>query len=303
MSPAGLEPNQYYRRTSGLLSNAIHSKRVLTVGCGAGSYMLLKLARSGPAEMGLVDFDTVEVANLSRTAYEVDDVGRLKVEALADHIRQANPFVAVRTLAADICHLSETEQEGLAAGVDLLIAGTDHFPAQALINQWSQRWLIPAVFVGVHQGARGGRVVWSLPGQTPCYRCVAWQRYEEFAQGGLARTDLPGAHGLLVDVQFIDTLALKVSLAILERGQESAAGTFFGQMGQRNEIIVRTSPDYSYGAALWDAILGDLPTQPKDFAREIQEQALFALDTVWLASEYLPGCPDCGGGSTRREAA
>jgi hypothetical protein len=61
----------------------------------------------------------------------------------------------------------------------------------------------------------------------------------------------------------------------------------------RNEIIVRTTPDYEYGGILWDAILSDLPTEPKPFAQELQQEAFFAMDTLWLKTEYLAGCPDC----------
>jgi hypothetical protein len=61
----------------------------------------------------------------------------------------------------------------------------------------------------------------------------------------------------------------------------------------RNEIIVRTTPDYEYGGILWDAILSDLPTEPKPFARELQQEAFFAMDTLWLKTEHLTGCPDC----------
>ncbi|HEX8597031.1 MAG TPA: ThiF family adenylyltransferase [Chloroflexia bacterium] len=315
----------YFSRMEGLLSQAFHSKVALCVGSGAGSYMEEKLARLGPARMRLVDFDRVELPNLGRTAYTVSDLGDLKVDALARKIREANPFVQVKTLSVDICALSEAEQAALFQGVDLVIAGTDHFPAQALINRWSQKLSIPAVFIGIHEGARGGRVIWSLPDWTPCYRCVARDRYEHFEQAGIDATDLPGARGLLPDIQFIDMIALKLCVALLERGQDSAMGRFFDRLlpvfrpssqaeansnatpiGEeaivnaleerrpRSEIIVRTSPDYDFGNLLWNAILSDLPTEPKAYASELKEEALFALDTVWLRTRRNSDCPDCG---------
>ena len=295
MRKSFIDPRDYYSRLQGLVSPALHTKRVLAAGCGAGSYMLEKLARVGLGEVRLADFDRVHPANLCRTTYDVDDIGDLKVAALARHIESANPFVRVESFPVDICSLTADVQRDLLEDVDLVIAGTDHFPAQALINKWSQQWSIPAVFVGIHEKAQGGRIIWTLPGQTPCYRCLAWQRYEHFASGGPAATDLSMMHGVLVDIQFIDMVALKVCLAILERGQDSAMGLFFERMNYRNEIIVRTSPEYAYGAVLWQAILGDLPKEPKPYAREIEEQALFAMDTVWLKTEYFPECPDCRG--------
>lgn len=293
----------YYDRVRDIVSPAFHQRRVLVMGVGGGSYFAVKLARLGPAELRLADFDHVEWSNLCRTAYEVDDMGAPKVEALARLIGRANPFVATACWPVDVCALTEEESAALLEGIDLIVAGTDSFSAQARANTLSLHHDIPAVFIGVHAGAHGGRVIWSIPGETACYRCIAPERYDDFARDGERATDLPAAAGALVDVQLIDMVALKVSLAILERGQESALGRFWEQLGRRNEVIIRTSPDYAYGSLLWDAILADLPTTPKPFARELQEQVLFAVDTVWFSHEPNPACPECGGATGRSKGS
>ncbi len=285
---------EYYCRHDGLVSPQFRNTRILAVGCGAGSYMIEKLARIGPAEIRLVDNDRVDPANLSRTAYDVADIDELKVTALQRHIQDASPFVKVVPFPDDICRIDAKTQVALLDDVDLIIAGTDHFPAQALLNQWSQARRIPAVFIGVHAGAQGGRIIWSLPDVTPCYRCVATDRYWEFEQGGMPATDLPGARGLLCDVQFIDMVALKVVLALLEREETTPLGRFFTAMGGRNEIIIRTTPDYAYGTLLWDAVLSDLPVY-HPYAQELKDQVLCAMDTLWLTTSFVPDCPDCGG--------
>lgn len=297
-SPVGLgRPEEYYSRLAGLVSHDFHGRTIAVVGTGAGSYLVEKLARCGPAEIRLVDFDVVEWHNLCRTAFTVDDLDTPKVDALAKKIGRVNPFVHATTHPVGIGALDTEGQAALLAGVDLIVAGTDSFAAQALLNLLSQRHRVPAVFIGIHARAEGGRIIYSIPGETPCYRCVARERYSAFAERGDEITDLPSAHGALVDVQFIDMIALKVCLAILERGQDSALGRFWARLGGRNEIVVRTSPDYAFGNALWGAILSDLPSAPKPYARDLQEQALFAMDTVWLASERDPHCPDCAGGA------
>lgn len=285
---------EYRSRLNGLLSISMHQKTVLAVGCGAGSYMLEKLARSAPAVIRLVDFDTVEWPNLARTAFGASDVGSTKVAALSRHIKDACPLVEVEGHCRDICAMPEGEVAALMDGADIIIAGTDHFPAQALLNKWSQALAIPAVFIGIHAGALGGRVIWSEPGRTACYRCVARERYDEFAREGSTGTDLNAAHGCIADVQAIDMVALKICLALLERGQESAMGRFYERMEGRNEVIIRNSPDYGYGEMLWDAVLADLPTAPRPYAREIKDQVLFAHDSMWLHTERVADCPDCG---------
>lgn len=287
---------EYLRRTIGLISAGTRNKVVLAVGTGAGSYMLEKLARcASPAELRLVDCDRVDCVNLCRTSFGVSDIGRSKAEALAKHIEEANPFIRAVPYSCDLCALSDGDLAAICDGVDLIIAGTDAFLAQALLNRLSQQYEIPAVFIGVHAGANGGRVIWSLPGKTACYRCVAAERYAQFDQAGTVQTDLQGAHGLLPDIQFIDMVALKVCLALLDRGQDSAMGRFFAAMAERTEIVIRCSPEYAYGAQLWNALLSDLPTEPKLFAKEITEEVLFAMDTIWLTTERNPECPDCGG--------
>lgn len=293
VAAAPLTTAAYYRRLDGIISDDLHRRRVVAVGCSGGSYLVQKLARYGPAELRLVDCDRVGPENLCRTAFTVADLGSPKPEALARLISAANPFVRTEAWCRDITTLAAAERERLLGGADLIVAGTDSFRAQALLNRWSQECGIPAVFIGVHAGALGGRIVWSVPGETPCYRDVAADRYTWFAAGGDVATDLPGAAGGLVDVQLIDMVALKISLALLERGQDSALGRFAAQMAGRTEVIVRTSPEYEFGAALWDAVLGDLPVEPRPYAREIKEQALFAADSIWLRTEPLPGCPDC----------
>lgn len=289
-----LHPDNYQSRSQGLLSREFRRRHVVAVGLGGGSYMVEKLARMGPAQLTLVDFDVVEAGNLGRTGFDVADLGRPKADALADHIRRANPFVEVVPLVADICRMSNNQLSQIFGSADLIIAGTDRFSAQLFLNRWSVQTGVPAVFIGVHAGAAGGRIIWSVPGLTPCYVCVAYERYVRLSEQDSAVVDLQAAQGLLVDIQFIDMVALKICTAILERSQASAMGDFFRRMGRRNDVIVRTSPGYEYGADLWEALLADLPTKPKAYAQELREQALFAMDTVWLASEYEPTCPACG---------
>ena len=63
---------------------------VLVVGCGGlGSPIAVYLASSGIGKIHLIDFDTVDVTNLHRQIfYALEDVGKPKVEVLADFIRK-----------------------------------------------------------------------------------------------------------------------------------------------------------------------------------------------------------------------
>lgn len=287
---------EYYRRVDGLVSPAFHSKRVLAVGCGPGSYLIETLARLGPAALCLVDHERVHLADLTGVPFDLRDVGTLRVDALARRIRGINPVVEVDTIHRDLCQAGHWEMGSLVNGIDLIIAHAERLPVLSLLNQWSQRVGVPAVFIELHEQARSGRIVWTVPGRTPCYRCVTCQPCRESILGREDTQHSPQSGGLLPDVQFVDMVACKICLALLERGQGSAMARFFEQMAGRNEVIVRTSPDCDVEAPLWDARAEDEPYARSASGRELRQQVILAMDTLWLRPAFLPGCPDCGGG-------
>jgi len=295
---------EYTKRLKGLISEAFHEKTILSVGLGAGSYMVEKAVRLSPAVVKICDFDVVEVSNLARTSYTMEDVGLHKVEAFERRARAVNPLVQVKSYTRSFTEMTKGELDELFDSVDLVVGGTDNFEAQALVNEEAVRRGIPAVFIGIHARGDGGRVVWSVPRETGCYRCVAPERYEaaEAATGPNDDLNLDGMVGTLIDCQFIDMVALKVAVAILERGQASHYGRFYGRMKGRNDIVVRTHPEYKWGEQLWDALLADLPSTPKDFARELKEEALFSMDTAWLKGRRDPGCSVCGKSKAKGQA-
>lgn len=57
---------------------------------GLGSNVAAHLVRSGFAHFTLVDFDRIEPSNLNRQFFFADQIGMLKVEALAENLRRIN---------------------------------------------------------------------------------------------------------------------------------------------------------------------------------------------------------------------
>ncbi|MCL6560114.1 MAG: sulfur carrier protein ThiS adenylyltransferase ThiF, partial [Firmicutes bacterium] len=66
---------------------------------GLGSNCAAYLVRSGFKKFKIVDFDRVEAGNLNRQFFFLDQIGRLKVEALAENLRKINPDLAIEALA------------------------------------------------------------------------------------------------------------------------------------------------------------------------------------------------------------
>ncbi len=62
---------------------------------GLGSAVAVALARIGVGRLILADFDIVEPSNLNRQQFFVDQIGLLKVYALADTLRRINPYIMI----------------------------------------------------------------------------------------------------------------------------------------------------------------------------------------------------------------
>jgi sulfur carrier protein ThiS adenylyltransferase len=104
---------------------------------GLGSNVAALLARAGVGRLTLVDFDTVAPSNLNRQFYFRDQVGRLKVEALADNLRRINPDMAL-TLHAE--RLDPATCAGLIPGdADVLCECLDRAEAKAMLAAFCRR--------------------------------------------------------------------------------------------------------------------------------------------------------------------
>ena len=72
----------------------LRAARVAVVGLGGlGSNIAIMLTRMGVVHSHLIDFDRVDVSNLHRQLFFVEQVGFLKTEALASTLRKINPYI------------------------------------------------------------------------------------------------------------------------------------------------------------------------------------------------------------------
>lgn len=68
------------------------TSRVHIIGCGAiGSTVAENLVRFGITNITLYDFDKVEAHNIANQMFRQTDIGKLKVEAIADYLCEINP--------------------------------------------------------------------------------------------------------------------------------------------------------------------------------------------------------------------
>lgn len=113
------------------LQQRIRDTRVLVAGCGIGSTFAESAVRLGFERITLADGDTVAVHNLNRQNYTAADIGRLKVDALADRLRAINPAVDVRKIAGN---LDSMNTAGAVEGVDFVFDTIDFVDLPAIVG-------------------------------------------------------------------------------------------------------------------------------------------------------------------------
>ena len=99
---------------------------VLVMGPGGlGSPTASYLAAAGVGQLGIVDFDAVDVSNLQRQIlHGSDDVGRPKVASAVEHLRAINPTIEVVSHERLLFSTNVFETFG---GYDVIVDGTDNF--------------------------------------------------------------------------------------------------------------------------------------------------------------------------------
>lgn len=97
---------------------------------GLGSQIAVMLARAGVGKLFLVDFDKVELTNLNRQAYGMDDLGRPKTEALAEILEHINPYVE---LAVRNEKVTEENAAGMFCGYPILCEAFDRPGQKAML--------------------------------------------------------------------------------------------------------------------------------------------------------------------------
>ncbi|MGA7476318.1 MAG: molybdopterin-synthase adenylyltransferase MoeB [Thermoplasmata archaeon] len=147
----------------------LRKAKVLIVGAGGlGTPTALYLAAAGVGEIGIVDLDTVELSNLQRQVlYTTSDVGRPKVAAAKERIEALNS--GTRVVPYPVRLTSENALD-LLRRYDVVVDGTDNFPARYLVNDAAVLLGMPDVYASVYR-FEGQLSVFDAK-RGPCYRCL-----------------------------------------------------------------------------------------------------------------------------------
>lgn len=113
------------RFSSAIWFKEIQKQSILLAGCGGiGSYVAFLLSRMCPASIYLYDDDVVETVNMAGQLYSVSDVGKYKVDAMANSMANFSLYKSIYAIRERFT--SETPP------LDIMISGFDNMQARKI---------------------------------------------------------------------------------------------------------------------------------------------------------------------------
>jgi ThiF family len=301
-------PNVFKRVVTAYDLPRMKCSRIIAVGCGGARSFLEDMARCGVGQFVLIDPDVVEEPNIATQQVYVEEIGRAKVDCIADRILQINPDTYVETyqmtlddiddfqfaLHTTLWHISGAT--GFWAGAPepffppLLCGFTDNFYAQARVNRLALQFGLPSLCAGLYQYGQAGEITFTYPGVTPaCQRCILSPRYKAYLERGY-QNDVTSAGSPIFATQRVNSLKGMIALALLHHGTgQPVWGDMLSRIGNRTLVQIRMHPDAQYKA--FSKVLSGADTE-----------RLFFDEAVWLPQEADPNCPECKGTGDLRAA-
>jgi molybdopterin/thiamine biosynthesis adenylyltransferase len=269
--------------------SAFQSATVMVVGVGSvGSFVAEQLARVGIEHVVLVDPDSVEDANLTRTIFLRDDVGKKKTEAARRRLFAINPNVRVLTEEMQYEEVPREMMRRYLNSSTIVVAATDNPRTQYAINRDTYYVGRPAVYIGVYPQAKAGEIVTCIPAKTPCFRCAVGTLRDTFEGSEEIRREsdygtgrVPGVIALPCDIQHIATTAIRMILSLIANSHgatETDLALYAQRAVQRTLGVTLVNVEQNFW--IFKELLAASPGQ-------------FAAQSIWLVPKFDDECPVC----------
>ncbi len=184
--------------------------RVLLLGAGGlGSPAAYYLAAAGIGNLGIVDFDRVDLSNLQRQIiHSTERIGMLKTESAKKTIEALNPDVNISLYNE---RLDSSNIMNLIEGYDYIVDGSDNFPTRYLVNDACIMRNKTLIHGSIYRFE--GQVTVFKPGDGPCYRCL----YPEPPPPGMVPNCQEGGvlgvlAGVIGNLQVVEVLKLVLGI-------------------------------------------------------------------------------------------
>jgi len=190
----------------GIGQTKLLDSKVLMIGAGGlGSPAGFYLAAAGIGNMGIIDFDTVDLSNLQRQImHNTERIGMLKVDSAKKTIQALNPDVKVTVYNE---RLNSQNIREIFEPYDYVVDGTDNFSTRFLINDAC----VMMNKINIHGSIFRfeGQATIFQPKVGPCYRCL----YPEPPPPGLVPNCQEGGvlgvlAGIIGNIQAVETIKM-----------------------------------------------------------------------------------------------
>ena len=144
--------------------------KVLIVGAGGlGCPVADLLTRSGVGEIGIIDYDKVNLSNIHRqTLYSTKDVNKYKVEVVKKKLNLINKDVKINTYNKKA---NEKNLNNIIKKYDIIVDGSDNFKTKFLLNKFSFK-LKKILVVGAISKFDGHIFTFDFNSKkSPCLKC------------------------------------------------------------------------------------------------------------------------------------
>ena len=143
--------------------------KILIIGLGGlGCPLLTYLAASGVGQVGLVDFDKIELSNLNRqTLFNKDDIGKFKVVQAKKFIKKVDKDIKIFVYKDKLNHKNIDK---ILKKYEIICDGTDNYKTRYLINDYckkNKKILISAAISRFD----GHLFKFDFKKKGPCFRC------------------------------------------------------------------------------------------------------------------------------------
>mgnify|MGYP001460606437 CR=1 FL=1 len=147
----------------------IKNAKVLIIGMGGlGCPLLTYLASAGVCNIGIADYDKVELSNLNRQIlFNTSDVGKFKVNQAKSKISKIYRKIKIKTFRIKV---SKKNIDSIIKNFDIICDGTDNFNTRYLINDFckkNKKILISAAISKFD----GHLFKYNFKKKGPCLRC------------------------------------------------------------------------------------------------------------------------------------
>lgn len=187
---------------------------------GIGSLLADMAVRVGIGTIIMVDKDTVEEENLNRMGFDIDDLGKPKVEAMADklskfkYVRGENFPIKIEKYYVNIFDFPELEK--IVRSADCILVAFDDLEARLEVNALALKYRKVLIDGGTSTNGLRGRVTVVKPYETACLGClyspemlIAEGNYEEYT----CNVSLPTTMGLVACIQMDQCLRYLLGLS------------------------------------------------------------------------------------------